>query len=214
MVRISGSSGCGSWSRSCSRRRPLPSSPGPGRERPPPSSGARWCGSEKLLHHVTWSINSICHTLGERPFTSRDFSGNVWWLAIQSGGESWHNLHHADPTSARHLVRRWHSRHLRPRHAGSWRSSAGSRPVSWPSQEPDRLEDDLAARSLRAPGTFPSLPWWGADHRQGDVRRHRQPRQAGPPLLGVRHRRGTGGQRPAGDGASRWSNAAGSPTVL
>ncbi len=57
-----------------------------------------------LLHHVTWSINSICHTVGERPFKSRDRSGNVWWLAIPSFGESWHNLHHADPTCARHGV--------------------------------------------------------------------------------------------------------------
>ncbi|MBM9460805.1 fatty acid desaturase [Nocardioides sp. zg-536] len=60
-----------------------------------------------LIHHVTWSINSICHAVGERPFASRDFSGNVWWLAIPSGGESWHNLHHADPTSARHGVGRF-----------------------------------------------------------------------------------------------------------
>jgi stearoyl-CoA desaturase (Delta-9 desaturase) len=59
-----------------------------------------------LLHHVTWSINSICHTLGERPFVSRDKSANVWWLAIPSMGESWHNLHHADPTCARHGVMR------------------------------------------------------------------------------------------------------------
>jgi stearoyl-CoA desaturase (delta-9 desaturase) len=57
-----------------------------------------------LLHHVTWSINSICHTIGEQPFKSRDHSGNVWWLALLSGGESWHNLHHADPTCARHGV--------------------------------------------------------------------------------------------------------------
>jgi stearoyl-CoA desaturase (delta-9 desaturase) len=57
-----------------------------------------------LLHHVTWSINSICHALGERPFKSRDKSGNVWWLAVLSMGESWHNLHHADPTCARHGV--------------------------------------------------------------------------------------------------------------
>ena len=55
-----------------------------------------------LLHHVTWSINSICHTIGERPFNSRDKSSNVWWLALLSFGESWHNLHHADPTCARH----------------------------------------------------------------------------------------------------------------
>jgi stearoyl-CoA desaturase (Delta-9 desaturase) len=59
-----------------------------------------------LLHHVTWSINSICHAIGERPFTSRDRSANVWWLAILSMGESWHNLHHADPTCARHGVDR------------------------------------------------------------------------------------------------------------
>lgn len=59
-----------------------------------------------LLHHVTWSINSICHTIGDRPFVSRDKSANVWWLAIPSMGESWHNLHHADPTCARHGVLR------------------------------------------------------------------------------------------------------------
>ena len=59
-----------------------------------------------LLHHVTWSINSICHAVGEQPFRRRDRSGNVWWLAIPSMGESWHNLHHADPTSARHGVLR------------------------------------------------------------------------------------------------------------
>ena len=57
-----------------------------------------------LLHHVTWSINSICHAVGERPFASRDKSGNVWWLAFLSMGESRHNLHHADPTCARHGV--------------------------------------------------------------------------------------------------------------
>ncbi len=59
-----------------------------------------------LLHHVTWSINSICHAVGEKPFKSRDRSGNVWWLAVLSFGESWHNLHHADPTCARHGVER------------------------------------------------------------------------------------------------------------
>jgi stearoyl-CoA desaturase (delta-9 desaturase) len=59
-----------------------------------------------LLHHVTWSINSICHTIGERPFASRDKSANFWPLAVLSFGESWHNLHHADPTAARHGVLR------------------------------------------------------------------------------------------------------------
>jgi stearoyl-CoA desaturase (delta-9 desaturase) len=55
-----------------------------------------------LLHHVTWSINSVCHVFGAEQFTTRDRSRNVWWLAIPSFGESWHNLHHADPTCARH----------------------------------------------------------------------------------------------------------------
>jgi stearoyl-CoA desaturase (delta-9 desaturase) len=65
-----------------------------------------WAGLVRvsLLHHVTWSINSICHMWGERPFAARDHSANVWWLAILSFGESWHNLHHADPTCARHGV--------------------------------------------------------------------------------------------------------------
>jgi stearoyl-CoA desaturase (Delta-9 desaturase) len=55
-----------------------------------------------FLHHVTWSINSICHTFGDKEFEARDRSRNVSWLAILSFGESWHNLHHADPTCARH----------------------------------------------------------------------------------------------------------------
>jgi stearoyl-CoA desaturase (delta-9 desaturase) len=59
-----------------------------------------------LLHHVTWSINSICHAVGERPFTSRDKPANVWWLAILSMGESGHSLHHADPSCARYGVDR------------------------------------------------------------------------------------------------------------
>src|SRR3954447_24560700 len=59
-----------------------------------------------LLHHVTWSINSICHAIGTRPFAARDRSTNFWPLAILSAGESWHNLHHADPTCARHGVLR------------------------------------------------------------------------------------------------------------
>ncbi len=67
-----------------------------------------WAGLVRvaLLHHVTWSINSICHMVGRRPFAARDRSANFWPLAILSMGESWHNLHHADPTCARHGVRR------------------------------------------------------------------------------------------------------------
>jgi stearoyl-CoA desaturase (Delta-9 desaturase) len=60
-----------------------------------------------VLHHVTWSTNSICHVVGSRPYRSRDRSGNVWPLAFLSMGESWHNLHHAEPTLARHGVEPW-----------------------------------------------------------------------------------------------------------
>jgi stearoyl-CoA desaturase (delta-9 desaturase) len=67
-----------------------------------------WAGLVRigLLHHVTWSINSICHVYGERPFETRDGdrASNFWPLAILSFGESWHNLHHSDPTCARHGV--------------------------------------------------------------------------------------------------------------
>ena len=69
-----------------------------------------WAGLVRigLLHHVTWSINSVCHVYGERPFEMRqgDRPSNFWPLAILSFGESWHNLHHADPTCARHGVLR------------------------------------------------------------------------------------------------------------
>ncbi len=67
-----------------------------------------WAGLVRVAvgHHVTWSVNSICHMIGDRPFAVRDKSANFWPLAILSMGESWHNLHHADPTSARHGVRR------------------------------------------------------------------------------------------------------------
>src|SRR4051812_39063634 len=67
-----------------------------------------WAGFVRvaILHHVTWSTNSICHMIGERPFVSRDKAANFWPLAILSFGESWHNLHHADPRCARRGVTR------------------------------------------------------------------------------------------------------------
>ncbi len=55
-----------------------------------------------LLHHVTWSVNSICHFYGKRPHETTDHSTNNWPLALVSFGESWHNNHHAFPTSAVH----------------------------------------------------------------------------------------------------------------
>ncbi|HEY2160159.1 MAG TPA: acyl-CoA desaturase [Solirubrobacteraceae bacterium] len=60
-----------------------------------------------LLHHVTWSINSICHFFGRKRFEIEDESRNVFWLAPLSMGESWHHNHHAFPTSAFHGLRWW-----------------------------------------------------------------------------------------------------------
>ena len=57
--------------------------------------------------HVTGAVNSICHYVGSRPFEVADRSRNVWWLAPFTLGESWHNGHHAFPTSARHGFRWW-----------------------------------------------------------------------------------------------------------
>jgi stearoyl-CoA desaturase (delta-9 desaturase) len=97
-----------------------------------------------LLHHVTWSINSICHAIGERPFASRDRAGNVWWLAALSMGESWHNLHHADPTCARHGVLRGQidssARVIRIFEKLGWATS-----VRWP--RPERLTAKRARKA-------------------------------------------------------------------
>ncbi|MGE5635669.1 MAG: acyl-CoA desaturase [Nocardioidaceae bacterium] len=67
-------------------------------------TGLLWGGGVRLflLHHVTYSINSICHVFGRRRFATPDESRNVFWLSLLSFGESWHNNHHAFPTSARH----------------------------------------------------------------------------------------------------------------
>jgi stearoyl-CoA desaturase (Delta-9 desaturase) len=65
-----------------------------------------WAGLVRvtLLQHVTWSVNSLCHVIGTRPFATRrhDRATNLWPLALLSLGESWHNMHHSDPACARH----------------------------------------------------------------------------------------------------------------
>jgi stearoyl-CoA desaturase (delta-9 desaturase) len=68
-----------------------------------------WGGAIRvlLLHHVTYSINSICHVFGRRRFATPDESRNVFWLSLITFGESWHNNHHAFPTSFRHGMERW-----------------------------------------------------------------------------------------------------------
>jgi len=72
-------------------------------------TGLLWGGAVRMLvlHHVTYSINSLCHFFGRRQFETTDESRNLLWLAIPSFGESWHNNHHAFPTSAEHGMRPW-----------------------------------------------------------------------------------------------------------
>jgi stearoyl-CoA desaturase (delta-9 desaturase) len=97
-----------------------------------------WAGLVRVsaLHHATWSTNSICHMIGERPFKSRDKAANFWPLALLSGGESWHNSHHADPTCARHGVKRGQidtsARVIRLIEQAGWATD-----VKWPT--PERL---------------------------------------------------------------------------
>jgi stearoyl-CoA desaturase (delta-9 desaturase) len=68
-----------------------------------------WGGLIRMfcLHHVTYSINSLCHVFGRRDFETGDESRNLAWLAIPSFGESWHNNHHAFPTSSVHGLKWW-----------------------------------------------------------------------------------------------------------
>ena len=71
--------------------------------------GLIWGGLVRifLVHHVTWSVNSICHFFGSRRFDTKDHSTNVAWLSVPSLGESWHHNHHAFPRSAYHGLRWW-----------------------------------------------------------------------------------------------------------
>ena len=71
--------------------------------------GLLWGGLARifLVHHVTWSVNSICHVWGRRPFRTNDSSRNNFLFGILALGEGWHNNHHAFPTSARHGLRWW-----------------------------------------------------------------------------------------------------------
>jgi stearoyl-CoA desaturase (delta-9 desaturase) len=72
-------------------------------------TGLLWGGAVRIfvLHHVTFSINSLCHFFGRRDFKTDDESRNLRWLVPLSFGEAWHNNHHAFPTSAAHGLTRW-----------------------------------------------------------------------------------------------------------
>jgi stearoyl-CoA desaturase (Delta-9 desaturase) len=66
--------------------------------------GLMWGGFVRIfaLHHATWSVNSVCHLVGKRPFATADASRNNAFVAVFTAGEGWHNGHHAFPNSAKH----------------------------------------------------------------------------------------------------------------
>jgi stearoyl-CoA desaturase (Delta-9 desaturase) len=72
-------------------------------------TGLLWGGLVRMffVHHVTWSVNSVCHTFGKRAFTTSDRSRNQWTVGLLGMGEGWHNNHHAFPRSAVHGFDRW-----------------------------------------------------------------------------------------------------------
>ncbi|WP_031168403.1 acyl-CoA desaturase [Streptosporangium roseum] len=114
-----------------------------------------------VVHHVTWSVNSIAHTFGERPFRTRDRSSNVRWVAFLTLGEGWHNWHHVDPACARHGVLRGQldpsARLIR------WFERAGwAYGVRWP--DPVRL---TARRVEAAPGPSGAGPATSAARNPG-----------------------------------------------
>jgi stearoyl-CoA desaturase (delta-9 desaturase) len=126
-----------------------------------------WAGLVRilLLQHVTWSVNSLCHLLGNRPFTTRRFdrATNLWPLAVLSLGESWHNMHHSDPACARHGVDRGQidlsAELIRVFERFGW-----ARGVRWPT--PARLEQRRRGREIflpAGPRSRPSVHAGGSD---------------------------------------------------
>jgi stearoyl-CoA desaturase (Delta-9 desaturase) len=114
-----------------------------------------WAGLVRvfLLQHVTWSVNSLCHLIGNRPFVTRRFdrATNLWPLAALSLGESWHNTHHSDPVCARHGVDRGQldlsADLIRVFERAGWASA-----VRWPS--PVRLAQRRDRQDIGRTGTI------------------------------------------------------------
>ncbi|MFC4591402.1 acyl-CoA desaturase [Sphaerisporangium corydalis] len=100
-----------------------------------------WAGLIRvfLLQHITWSVNSLCHVVGDRPFTTRrhDRATNLWPLALPSFGESWHNGHHSDPACARHGLGR-HETDVSAGLIGMFERLGWATDVHWP--DPERVE--------------------------------------------------------------------------
>jgi stearoyl-CoA desaturase (delta-9 desaturase) len=112
-------------------------------------AGFLWGGLVRIFanHHVTWSINSVCHMIGRRPHPAGDGSRNVWLLAVPTVGGSWHNNHHAFPASAVNDLTWWQF------DPGAWliRLGALSGLVWDVRQPPDRAYHQRRRRGARRP---------------------------------------------------------------
>jgi stearoyl-CoA desaturase (delta-9 desaturase) len=114
-------------------------------------SALLWGGLVRIffVHHITWSINSICHFFGRRRFDTDDESTNVFWLALPSLGEAWHHNHHAFPRSAFHGLRWWEF------DPSGWMILALERVgLAWDvvKVSPERAREKLTERSLSVHG--------------------------------------------------------------
>jgi stearoyl-CoA desaturase (delta-9 desaturase) len=124
-----------------------------------------WAGLVRvlLLHHVAWSVNSLCHMIGTRPHAGRRFdrSTDLWPLALISFGESWHNGHHAVPTCARHGSRP-HQIDISAGLIRIFERLGWATGVHWPSPEPERVGGSLPGAPLpgapRPRQPVPSVP--------------------------------------------------------
>ena len=124
-----------------------------------------WAGLVRvlLLHHVAWSVNSLCHMIGTRPHQGRRFdrSTDLWPLALISFGESWHNGHHAVPTCARHGSRP-HQIDISAGLIRIFERLGWATGVHWPSPEPERVGGSLPGAPLpgapRPRQPVPSVP--------------------------------------------------------
>jgi stearoyl-CoA desaturase (delta-9 desaturase) len=118
------------------------------------ATGLLWGGFVRifLLHHVTWSINSICHFVGSRRFDVDDHSTNVFWLALPSFGEAWHHNHHTFPRSAQHGLARW-ERLMDPSAGVIWAMEKLGLVWNVVRITPERQAEKLAAASRKTPAS-------------------------------------------------------------
>ena len=122
-------------------------------------TGLVWGGLVRifLFHHMTWSVNSICHTFGRRPYATDDESRNNWLIALPTFGEGWHNNHHAFPGSAIHGLGRLPGRHelVDDPHAGEAGPGVGR---EGPDRRPARASRRSGGRLGLSPGGAEAPP--------------------------------------------------------